>query len=103
MSNKWQKGQSGNPTGRPEGVKNKSTQKIRESIQLIVENNVENIQESLDLMNPKDKMKFIIDLIKLVLPTLRSVDQINSVSENKPSVDFRSFFNFKEPENSMHD
>ena len=44
MSNKWQKGQSGNPGARPEGSKNKSTQKIRESIQLIVENNIESIQ-----------------------------------------------------------
>ena len=57
MSNKWQKGQSGNPSGRPEGSKNKSTQIIRESIQLIVENNIDSIQDSLDLMNPKEKMK----------------------------------------------
>ena len=88
MSNKWQKGQSGNPSGRPEGSKNKSTQIIRESIQLIVENNIDSIQDSLDLMNPKEKMK-------LVLPTLRPEDQIYSIAE-KPSVDFRTLFNFKE-------
>ena len=95
MSNKWQKGQSGNPSGRPEGSKNKSTQIIRESIQLIVENNIDSIQDSLDLMNPKEKMRFIIDLIKLVLPTLRPEDQIYSIAE-KPSFDFRTLFNFKE-------
>jgi len=95
MSNKWQKGQSGNPSGRPEGSKNKSTQIIRESIQLIVENNIDSIQDSLDLMNPKDKMKFIIDLMKFVLPTLRPEDQIYNIAE-KPSVDFRTLFNFKE-------
>ena len=99
MSHKWKKGQSGNPNGRPEGVKNKSTQKIRESIQQIVENNIENIQESLDSMKPGEKVKYIIDLIKLVLPTLRPVDQINSISENPPSIDFRKLFNFKEPNN----
>ena len=95
MSNKWQKGQSGNPSGRPEGSKNKSTQKIRESIQLIVENNIESIQDSLDLMNPKDKMKFILDLMKLVLPALRPEDEIQILSE-KPSIDYRTLFNFKE-------
>tara|TARA_B110000238_G_C15836905_1_gene315222 strand:- start:240 stop:539 length:300 start_codon:yes stop_codon:yes gene_type:complete len=95
MSNKWKKGQSGNPGGRPEGSKNKSTQKIRESIQLIVENNIESIQDSLDLMNPKDKMKFILDLMKLVLPALRPEDEIQILSE-KPSIDYRTLFNFKE-------
>jgi vacuolar-type H+-ATPase subunit E/Vma4 len=77
------------------GSRNKSTQKIRESIQLIVENNIESIQDSLDLMNPKDKMKFMIDLMKLVLPTVRDDDEIEVVSET-PSIDYRSLFNFKE-------
>ena len=95
MSNKWKKGQTGNPGGRPEGSKNKSTQKIRESIQLIVENNIESIQDSLDLMNPKDKIKFILDLMKLVLPTLKSEYEIQSISET-PSIDYRTLFNFKE-------
>ena len=40
-------------------------------------------------------MKFIIDLMKLVLPKLRPEDQIYSTSE-KPSIDFRTLFNFKE-------
>ena len=96
MSKKWQKGQSGNPNCRPEGSKNKSTKQIRESIQQLVENNIESIQESLDSMNPKDKMKYIIDLLKLVLPTLRPVEYFNSTKENVPSIDFGKLFNFKE-------
>jgi hypothetical protein len=62
---------------------------------LIVENNIESIQDSLDLMNPKDKMKFILDLMKLVLPALRPEDEIQILSE-KPSIDYRTLFNFKE-------
>ena len=46
-------------------------------------------------MNPKDKMKFMIDLMKLVLPTVRDDDEIEVVSET-PSIDYRSLFNFKE-------
>lgn len=48
------------------------------SIQHIVENNIENIQESLDLMKPRKRVKYIIDLIKFVLPTLRPVDSYKS-------------------------
>ena len=47
-------------------------------------------------MSPKDKMKYIIDLLKLVLPTLRPVEHFNSTKENVPSVDFGKLFNFKE-------
>ena len=34
-------------------------------------------------------------------PSLRSIDQINLAPKKKSSVDFRSLFNFKEPDNSM--
>ena len=49
--------------------------------------------------NPRERVKYIIDLIKLVLPTLRLVEHINPISENPPSIDFRKLFNFKEPKN----
>ena len=50
-------------------------------------------------MKPRERVKYIIDLIKLVLPTLRLVEHINPISENPPSIDFRKLFNFKEPNN----
>ena len=40
-------------------------------------------------MNPKDKINFMVDLIKLVLPTLRSEDEIKSISEI-PSIEDKS-------------
>ena len=49
-------------------------------------------------MNPKDKIKFILDLMKLVLPTLKSEYEIQSISET-PSIDYRTLFNFVEPGN----
>ena len=42
-------------------------------------------------MNPKDRTKFIVDLIKLVLPKLRSIEQISSPAENTSSIDFKNF------------
>ena len=73
----------------------KDLKTIRESIQQLVENNIESSQESLDSTNPKDKMKYIIDLLKPVLPTLRTVKHFNSTKENVPSIDFGKLFNFK--------
>ena len=49
--------------------------------------------------NPRERFKYIIDIIKFLLPTLRPVEHINPISENPPSIDFRKLFNFKEPKN----
>ena len=45
-------------------------------------------------MNPKGKMKFIVDRMKLILPTLKSEYEIQSISET-PSIDNRTLFNLK--------
>ncbi|MBM3403260.1 MAG: hypothetical protein FJY21_13330 [Bacteroidetes bacterium] len=63
--------QKGNP-GRPKGAKNKSPQLMRDRIQALFDNNFELIQEDLESLNPKDRLKFLTDLIPYLLPKLQT-------------------------------
>lgn len=63
--------QKGNP-GRPKGAKNKSPQLMRDRIQALFDNNFELIQEDLESLNPRDRLKFLTDLIPYLLPKLQT-------------------------------
>lgn len=63
--------QKGN-LGRPKGAKNKSPQLTRDRIQALFDNNFELIQEDLESLNPRDRLKFLTDLIPYLLPKLQA-------------------------------
>ena len=56
-----------------EGVPNKSTNEVRRAFQLLVENNLPKMQKDLDSLEPKDRIKFILDMAKFILPQLQSI------------------------------
>ena len=55
------------------GVPNRVTNEVRKSFQLLVENNLERLQNDLDELEPKDRIKFILDMARFILPTLQAV------------------------------
>lgn len=55
------------------GVPNKSTNEVRKAFQLLVENNLPKMQKDLDSLEPKDRIKFILDMAKFILPQLQSI------------------------------
>jgi hypothetical protein len=55
------------------GVPNRATNEVRKAFQLLVENNLERLQNDLDELEPKDRIKFILDMAKFILPTLQAV------------------------------
>lgn len=59
--------------GTRKGVPNRTTQQVRKAFQLLVENNLERLQNDLDELEPKDRIKFILDMAKFILPTLQAV------------------------------
>ena len=71
-----------NKIGRPLGSKNISTAKIRNSFQLLVEDNVAQLSEDLKKMSPKDRVNSIIALAKFVMPQLNSIDLTNNIESS---------------------
>lgn len=63
--------EKGNP-GRPKGAKNKSTVQIRDRIQTLFDDNFETIQEDLESLEAKDRLKVLTDLLPYLIPKLQS-------------------------------
>ena len=55
------------------GVPNRVNHEVRKSFQLLVENNLERLQNDLDELEPKDRIRFILEMAKFILPTLQAV------------------------------
>lgn len=56
-----------------EGVPNKATNEVRKAFQLLVENNLPKMQNDLDSLEPKDRLKFMLDMARFILPQLQSI------------------------------
>lgn len=63
--------EKGNP-GRPKGAKNKSTQLMKDRIQALFDDNFDKIQEDLESLEAKDRLKFLTDLMPYLMPKLQS-------------------------------
>ena len=67
------------------GVPNRTTQQVRKAFQLIIDDNLEQMQSDLDALQPKDRLRFIIDLSKFILPQLQAV----SIEDLREKDEFR--------------
>ena len=56
-----------------EGVPNRTTNEVRKAFQQLVESNLPQMQTDLDSLEPRDRLKFMLDLSKLILPQLQSI------------------------------
>lgn len=60
--------------GRTKGVVNKTTSELRERFTLLIDNNFDKLQTDIDLLEPKDRIKVILELAKFVVPTLKATE-----------------------------
>ena len=55
------------------GVPNKASSQVREAFKQLVESNLPQMQSDLDSLDPKERIKFMLDMAKLILPQLQSI------------------------------
>jgi len=67
------------------GVPNRTTQQVRKAFQLLIDDNLEQMQSDLDALTPRDRLRFIIDLSKFILPQLQAV----SIEDLREKDEFR--------------
>jgi len=63
-----------NREGRKKGTPNKNTKEIREAFKNLIELNLEQMQKDLKELEPKDRLKMIIDLSTFVIPKLKQTE-----------------------------
>jgi hypothetical protein len=57
--------------GREMGTPNKITKDIRESYQLLIENNLDRLEDDIRELSPKDRIEILIRLTEYVVPKLQ--------------------------------
>jgi hypothetical protein len=60
--------------GRKKGSPNKTTAEIRDAFQILIENNLNQLQDDLDYLDPLARIKVLIELSKFILPQMKAVD-----------------------------
>jgi len=66
---KFQKGVSGNPSGRPPGSVNVVTKDLRNKLKAVIDTELENLPELLSKLEPRDRVDLLVKLLKYTLPT----------------------------------
>ena len=82
-------------TGRPKGSVNKSSNEIRETFQLLLSNNLEKIQDDLNELEAKDRIKLLLDLASFIIPKMKAID-VKSENTEAVFIDFSEDISFEE-------
>lgn len=65
-------GESGNPSGKPKGAKNKIAETMRGRINTFLSDNYDTFISSFNALSDDDKVKTYISMLKYAVPTLSS-------------------------------
>lgn len=77
----FEKGQSGNPGGRPKGSGNKVKTQLRETITAFLDENFEKVKDDFSKLKPGERIRMYLELLQYGVPKLQSV-QIETEFDN---------------------
>ena len=83
----FQKGISGNPGGKPVGSKNQQ-RVLLERMRKIALDNIKGLEKDLKLCEPRDRVRFIIQILAMVLPRTINEKDITEDYGKIPGADF---------------
>jgi hypothetical protein len=81
------KGQSGNPAGRKKGVPNKSTAASRKKLEVIIWDEIDQLPEHLNKLDPRDRVTAVARLLPYVLPKMTEIIEAEPTHE-KQGIDY---------------
>ena len=82
-------------TGRKAGSLNRATKDIRDAFTLLIENNIDTLQKDLDSLEPKERVKLLLDMAQFVVPKMKSVD-LKADKTETILIDFSEDISFEE-------
>ena len=77
--------------GRTKGTPNKTTAELRERFTLLLETNMDRIQSDLDTLEPKDRIRTLLEISKFIIPTLKAVD--NTINPIRSDFNIKDLYN----------
>lgn len=60
--------------GRSKNTPNKITSEVRSKISKILDNNINQVEQDLKELQPKDRLNILLQLMKFIVPTLKQVE-----------------------------
>jgi len=77
-------------------MQNDKTNGIRERFQSILIDNLEQLTKDLQTLEPKDRIKVLLDISRFVLPTLKSIESKESLQIEQPLFKITDLYQFKD-------
>jgi len=85
-------------TGRVKGSLNHSTTQIKEAFQMLLEENLEQLRVDISSLEPKERVKFMLELATFVIPKMKSI-QMNDTSEETIEINFNEVLQWSSSDN----